>query len=145
MPKSDPDAIAPVAILQKARKRALRPGEVDALALYISGLERQAASLREAQAAISSRQHVELALSQDSSALVVILPGAPPHSVRLPAGDPALGMKFLVQTLRNRRGDPQPIGTGGAPTQADLEALRKATSVRAKRVGVATSLEDLGL
>lgn len=143
---TDHSALAPEPILNKARKRALRPGEVEALGLYISGLERQARSAREATAAASVGEHVFVALSHDGAALLITLPGAPPHSIRVPLADPHLGWKFLIQTLRNRRGeDPNPIGTPGAPTQANLAALAKASSKPPKRVGEVLSLEDLGL
>lgn len=143
---TDYDALAPEPILAKARKRALRPGEVEALSLYISGLERQARSAREAVAAASVGNHAFVALSHDGAALLLTLPGAPSHSIRIPLADPHLGWKFLIQTLRNRRGqDPNPIGTPGAPTQADLEALAKASAKSVRRLGETLSLEDLGL
>lgn len=146
-----PDHIAPESILAAARKRPLRPGELDALSLYITGLERQARSAREALRAASTGEHVNLSLSHDGAALNLTLPGAPPHTVRLPTQDPHLAMRFLVQTLRARLPTaPNPIGTAGAPTAADLAALAKASrrqpSVTTPRPApLALSLADLGL
>lgn len=131
-------------ILRAARQRPLRPGEIEALSLYISGLERQVRTMREAA---SSTQCVELSLSPDGAALNAILPGAPPHSVRLPLKDPALAIDFLLRALRARTGQPNPIGTPGAPTAADLEALRAAYRGKISRAKAPSdvSLEDLGL
>lgn len=148
-----PDRTSPQGILGVASRRPLRPGELDALSLYISDVERKLRSAREALRAASTGEHVNLSLSHDGAALNLTLPGAPPHTVRVPTQDAHLAMHFLVQTLRNRQGDaakPHPIGTAGAPTAADLEALARASK---KRPSVATprlaplalSLDDLGL
>lgn len=146
-----PDCISPQGILAAAARRALRPGEANALSLHISNLERQLASAREALRATSACAHVNLSLSHDGAALNLTLPGAPPHTIRLPTQDPHLAMRFLVQTLRSRSASaPNPIGTPGAPTAADLEALARASKKRPsattpRPAPLALSLADLGL
>lgn len=148
---TSPDRISPPGILAAAAKRPLRPGEIDALSLYITGLERQARSAREALLAASTGEHVNLSLSHDGAALNLTLPGAPPHTIRLPAQDPHLAMKFITQTLRGRQPSaPNPIGTPGAPTAADLAALARASKKRPsattpRPAPLALSLADLGL
>jgi hypothetical protein len=77
--------------------------------------------VREAEA---SAKHVTLALT-DTGALAVTIPGAPPHSVVLPPN--AIGMDYLLGILRERTGKPQFIASPGAPTQADLAALARAS------------------
>lgn len=146
-----PDHISPQAILGAAAKRPLRPGEIDALSLYITGLERQARSAREALTAASTGEHVLLSLSHDGAALNLTLPGAPPHTVRLPCQDSHLSMRFITQTIRGRQAAaPNPIGTPGAPTAADLAALAKASrrqpsATTPRPAPPALSLADLGL
>jgi hypothetical protein len=135
-------------LLRAAQRRPLRPGEAQALSLYITGLERAAKAAREL---CSSAEHITLALSHDGAAINCQFPGTTPHSVRLPLGRAALSWDFLIRALRARLpGRPNLIATAGAPTQADLDALAAASRPPIKKLPPKgprreLTLEDLGL
>lgn len=135
------------ALVAKARAHSLRAGEAHALSVYITGLERSLRHRTDAQIAAARQHEVRLCLDEADAALIVTFPGADrEHSVALPLAQGHLALDFLVKTLRERKGKTSFVGTKGAPTQADLAALAKASKAPAKRVGVfAGGLEDLGL
>lgn len=133
-------------LIAKAQQRKLRHGEALALSTHLTSLERSARSAREHNLSVCSQSQVEVSLNLDLSALLVTLPGVPPHTISIPlAQGGAFITDFLVKLLRTRRGKINTIATPGAPTQADLEALVKATAKKPRKLAVQVSLEDLDL
>lgn len=117
----------PHKILSAALSRALRPGEVQALTIYLSELERKVeAFTRDRDSDLLARDHVEVRLHNNT--LYAKFPGQ--HSVKLPSGltqhDRALAMDLLVRILADRQGQPCRIAQPGAPTQHELQALARA-------------------
>ena len=135
----------PQALIDNARQGALRSGEAHALSLYVSGLQREKTYHRDFQIAEAKREAVSVCLNPEGSALLITFPGSPPHTISLPLGRPSLAMEFLVSTLKKRRGEVNTIATSGAPTQADLTALARATTKRPRKRPNEVTLEDLGL
>lgn len=138
----------PHALIAKAARGALRQGEVHSLGLHLRGLERALEHKTEHTIAAASGVEARVCLNQDLSALLVIFPGSSEHSVALPLARPDIAIDFLVKALRERRGaTPSYVGSPGAPTQAELTLLARASKAQPKKVGKIDnpSLEDLGL
>jgi hypothetical protein len=129
-------------------KSQLRPGEKHALSVHVAGLEKTLRLRTEANIARIHEHQLEVCLNEDLSAFVFTFPGLTPHTVSWPCDyRPDLFVEWLRKVLRERRGAANLIGTKGAPTKADLEALRKASKAPTKKVGTVENLEleDLGL
>lgn len=142
-----PQPFDPYPLLAKARK-GLSVGEVEALSIYIQGLERALRHHKEFQHEAASDRSVRVTLNTDSSGLLVEFPGSTSHTVSLPLARPDLALDFLVRSLRERRGQAAFVGTPGAPTEADLIALARATTRKPSNLRPApkdVTLEDLGL
>lgn len=140
MPEFDPHQL-----ISKTRKGQLSVGEAHSLSVHVAGLEaslRNTAVLRVSEA---RQQHVIVALNPEGSALLVTFPGLKLHTVALPLQRPDLAMDFLTKVLRERSDKTNFVGTTGAPTNADLAALAKASKAKPKRQGETLSLEDLNL
>ena len=135
----------------------MRPSTNNHLYDIITDLEAKVSALssalirsREANRDASESTRVEVELDEKGY-LLIHLPGA--HTIRWAMGltqhDMALTMKALVDVLRSRNanaGRPNPIGSPGAPTIADLRALARASKVRVRHAGHPTiNLDDLNL
>lgn len=150
MPKTSLDlpAFDAQALIAKTRLGPLRVGETHALSVHVSGLERALAHKTDATIAAARGQDVRISLNEDMSALIITYPGVKEHVNSFPLDwRPDLILEYIVKTLRERRGATNFVGTAGAPTQADLKALAKASAKPAKKVGLISNptLEDLGL
>ena len=145
--KHDLQPFDPHALIAKTRQGPLRIGETHALSVHVRGLERSLEHNATVRVAEARAEAVSVCLNQDMSALLVVFPGYKEHTVALPLDRPDLAMDFLTRALRERRGATNFVGTAGAPTQADLAALAKASGKAARKVGTLeqVSLEDLGL
>lgn len=131
-------------LIAQAKTRQLRHGEVLALETYLVALERELSAAQTVREARASDQAVTVALTPEG-VFAITFPGLKSHTVRCTSQFLA---EFLFKTLRDRQGKPSYIATGGAPTQADLEALAKASKKKPKALSQAPStitLEDLGL
>lgn len=143
LPQFDPHAL-----IAKTRLGPLRHGETHALSIHVRGLER--ALEHNTVATINAAKGAELrvSLNDDMSALLVVFPGHKEHAVSVPLERSDLAIEFLIRTLSERRrsvSNPHFVGTPGAPTQADLAALAKASGKAPRKVGGTLTLEDLDL
>jgi hypothetical protein len=140
----------PHQLIAKTRLGPLRAGETHALSVHVRGLENALANNTRATVAKATGADLTVCLNDDMSALLVIFPGHKEHAVSIPLERPDLAIEFLIRTLSERRrsvANPHFVGTAGAPTQADLAALAKATAKAPRKVGKqeTLSLEDLGI
>jgi hypothetical protein len=124
-------------------RRHARPGELSQAYLRIAKLEQELEATKSAlercrQSNLVSSESPAVSVEWSSEGFLLIhLPGA--HTIRWAVGstqsDYALTFNALVQLLRRRKpGSPNPIGSPGAPTAADLRALAAATRKSPTRV-----------
>lgn len=144
----------PHALIAKTRLGPLRVGETHALSIHVRGLERALEHNTQATINAAKGHEVKVSLNEDMSALLVTFPGVREHAVSIPLERPDLAIEFLIRTLSERRrsvANPHFVGTPGAPTKHDLDAMAKAlvkaNPKRVQKVGnqETLSLEDLDL
>jgi hypothetical protein len=149
MPKAKIDDLPqfdPYALINKSQ---LRQGEKHALTIHVRGLERALEHKTNADISRLRRQSLELSLSEDGAALIAVIPGdTQEHVLSWPMERLDLALQCIVKILRERKGTASPVGTPGAPTQADLKAIEAAIRAgKVKKVGTVENLtlEDLDL
>lgn len=136
----------PQALILKSRKGQLSVGEAHSLSVHVAGLERALRNHTQGTISASRGESVSVCLNEDCSGLLVVYPGQREHAVSLPLARPDLAMDFLVKSLRERRGQPANlIASPGAPTQADLVALARASKRQPTKAVTSMTLDDLEL